>query len=182
VQKGRIVSEMTTTGFSLSAEDIAELEELAKRYPRREALMLPTLWKVMDQEHWISPEAMEWVAKFLDVAPSKVYGVVGFYHMYLDRKPGKHIIEVCQTTACAIMGAEGILDTLHEMLEVGIDEPTADGRFMIRRVECLGACEHAPVCQVDHEFRFDLTPEGIRDEVERLSQEKSQENSSREKE
>ena len=165
------MSEVSTQKFTLSAQDIAELEELAKRYPNREALMLPVLWKVMDQEHWISPEAMEWVADFLKVPAAKVYGVVGFYHMYLDRPPGKHIFEVCQTTSCAIMGAEGILDTLHEMLGVGLEEPTADGRFMIRRVECLGACEHAPVCQVDHAFRFDQTPESIRAEVEQLSQE-----------
>jgi NADH-quinone oxidoreductase subunit E len=166
------VSEVASQKFTLSAQDIAELEELAKRYPRREALMLPVLWKVMDQEHWISPEAMEWVAEFLKVPAAKVYGVVGFYHMYLDRPPGKHIFEVCQTTSCAIMGAEGILDTLHEMLGVGLEEPTTDGRFMIRRVECLGACEHAPVCQVNHKFRFDQTPDSIRAEVEKLSQEK----------
>jgi len=166
------VTEVTSEKFSLSAAAVAELEELAKRYPTRAALLLPALWKVMDQEHWVSLEAMEWVAEFLDVPAARVYGVVGFYHMYLDKPPGKHIIEVCQTTACAIMGAEGILDTLHETLGVGLEEPTADGRFMIRRVECLGACEHAPVCQVDHAFRFDMTPEKVKSEVEKLSQEK----------
>ena len=166
------MSEVSAQKFSLSAADIAELEELAKRYPTRDALMLPTLWKVMDQQHWVSPEAMEWVAEFLDVPAARVYGVVGFYHMFLDRPPGKHIIEVCQTTSCAIMGAEGILDTLHETLGVGLEEPTADGRFMIRRVECLGACEHAPVCQVDHDFRFEVTPENMKAELKKLSQEK----------
>ena len=67
------MSEVSTQKFTLSAQDIAELEELAKRYPNREALMLPVLWKVMDQEHWISPEAMEWVADFLKVPAAKVY-------------------------------------------------------------------------------------------------------------
>lgn len=167
------MTEVASQKFSLSADAVADLEVLAKRYPWREALMLPVLWKVMDQEHWVSPAAMEWVAEFLDVPDARVYGVVGFYHMYLDKPPGKHIIEVCQTTSCAIMGAEGILDALHETLGVGLEEPTADGRFMIRRVECLGACEHAPVCQVDHEFRFDLTPEKMKNEIETLSQEQA---------
>jgi NADH-quinone oxidoreductase subunit E len=154
--------------FRLSDAAVAELEELAKRYPTREALALPALWKVQEEHGWISTDAMQWVADFCGVSPVRIYGVVSFYHMYFDFPPGKHVVEVCQTTSCAIMGAERLLTYLHDKLGVGLDEPTPDGRFMIRRVECLGACEHAPVCQIDHRFAFDLTPEKLQQALDDL--------------
>lgn len=156
------------TPFRLSDAAVAELEALAKRYPTREALALPALWKVQHEKGWISPEAMQWVAQFCGVSPVRIYGVVSFYHMFFTAPPGKHVIEVCQTTSCAIMGAEQILSHLHDRLGVGLDEPTPDGRFMIRRVECLGACEHAPVCQVDHQFVFDATPATLQSRLDEL--------------
>ena len=138
-----------------------ELEELAKRYPNREALLLPALWLVQRDAGWISQEAMVHVGEVLGVSPIRVQSVVTFYHMYHDCPPGKYNVQVCHNISCSLLGAEKLLDQLHTKLGVGLDEPTSDGRFMIQRVECLGACEHAPVCQVNDRFFLDLTPEKL---------------------
>ncbi|HZM15360.1 MAG TPA: NAD(P)H-dependent oxidoreductase subunit E [Candidatus Krumholzibacteria bacterium] len=137
---------------------VAELEELARRYPTREALLLPALWLVQRQHGWISAEAMQYVARLLGVSPVRVYGVVSFYHMFHDRPPGKYNIQVCQTLSCSLLGAEGLLSHLQRRFGIGHGESTEDGRFMVQRVECLGACEHAPVAQINDDFAFDLTP------------------------
>jgi len=147
-----------TAAELLSDAARAELETLARRYPTREALLLPALWMVQRQHGWISLEAMQYVARLLGVSPVRVFGVVSFYTMFHDRPPGRHNIQVCQTLSCALRGAEALLAHLQGKLGIGHNETTADGRFMVQRVECLGACEHAPVAQINDEFAFDLTP------------------------
>lgn len=145
----------------LTPAALAELERLAKRYPTREALLLPALWLVQNEHGWISQAAMQYVAELLGVSPVRVYGVVSFYHMFHERPPGRYNIQVCQTLSCSLLGAERILKHLRETWGVAENEVTAGGRFMLQRVECLGACEHAPVCQINDEFVFDLTPEKL---------------------
>jgi NADH-quinone oxidoreductase subunit E len=162
------LADSTTKTAYLSAAARAELEKLAKRYPTREALMLPALWMVQNEHGWISPDAMEYVAEFLGVSPVRVYSVVSFYHMLHDRPPGTYNIQVCQTLSCSLLGAERILDHLCKKLGIGANEVTPDQRFMIQRVECLGACEHAPVCQLNDEFVFDVTPESLDAKLEEL--------------
>ena len=156
------------TGHRLSAASLAEIERLAKRYPNREALMLPALWLVQNQYGWISADAMQHVAEVLGVSPVRVYSVVTFYHMYHERPPGTYNVQVCHNLSCSLRGAEKLLERLHARLGVDENEPTPDGRFMIQRVECLGACEHAPVCQINDEFRFDMTPERLERELDKL--------------
>ena len=145
----------------LSAAARAELEALAPRYPTREALLLPALWRVQQEHGWVSAAAMEEVAGFLGVSPVRVYSVATFYHMFHTTPPGRYNIQVCHNISCSLCGAEKLLGWLHAKLGVAPGEPTADGRFMIQRVECLGACEHAPCCQINDTFHFDLTPEKL---------------------
>jgi NADH-quinone oxidoreductase subunit E len=153
--------ETSTKPELLPPAALARLEELARRYPTREALMLPALWMVQREHGWISTEAMQYVAKLLDVSPVRVYGVVSFYHMFHERAPGKYNIQVCQTLSCSLLGAEKLLQHLQYTLGLAHGEVSADGRFMVQRVECLGACEHAPVCQINDDFAFDLTPAAL---------------------
>jgi len=147
------------SGLSPAAR--AELEQLAARYPTREALLLPALWLVQREHGWVSEAAMEEVGAFLGVSPVRVYSVATFYHMFHTSPPGRYNVQVCHNISCSLCGAEKLLGWLHAKLGVGVDEPTPDGRFMIQRVECLGACEHAPCCQINDEFHFDLTAEKL---------------------
>jgi len=155
------VREEVSSPVRLSEAALAELEKLGQRYPRREALLLPALWLVQRQYGWISPAAMEYVAGLVGVSPVRVYSVVTFYHMFHERPPGKYNVQVCHNLSCSLRGAERLLERLHAGLGVGENEPTPDGRFTVQRVECLGACEHAPVAQINDDFHFDLTPEKL---------------------
>jgi NADH-quinone oxidoreductase subunit E len=130
--------------------------------------LLPALWMVQREQGWISEAAMRHVAELLGISPVKVYSVVTFYHMFHESLPGKWNIQVCHNLSCSLLGAERLLDFLHERLGVGTDEPTADGQFMIQRVECLGACEHAPVCQINDDWMFDVTVDGLAKKLEEL--------------
>jgi len=156
----------STFRFSDAARQ--DIERLAQRYARRDAILLPVLWMVQRQEGWISPAAMQHVAEVVGVSPVRVLGVVTFYHMFHEHPPGKYNVQVCHNLSCSLMGAEKVLERLHAKLGVGIDEPTADGRFMIQRVECLGACEHAPVCQINDDWVFDATPESLARQLDAL--------------
>jgi NADH-quinone oxidoreductase subunit E len=147
---------------ALSAAARAELERLAPRYATREALLLPALWLVQGEHGWVSEAAMEELGVFLGVSAVRVYSVATFYHMFHTTPPGRYNIQVCHNISCSLCGAEKLLGWLHAELGVGADEPTPDGRFMIQRVECLGACEHAPCCQINDEFHFDLTAEKLK--------------------
>ncbi len=148
-------------GPRLSAAARAELDALAPRYPTREALVLPALWLVQREHGWISQAAMEEVGAFLGVSAVRVYSVASFYHMFHTEPPGRYNVQVCHNISCSLNGAEKLLEWLHAKLGVGVGEPTPDGRFMIERVECLGACEHGPCCQINDEFHFDLTAEKL---------------------
>ena len=154
--------------FAFTEENLAELKALESRYPSKEALMLPALWKVMEQEGYVSVEAMEAVAEFLGVPPVKVYGVVTFYEMFHEEPQGKYEIKVCRTLSCALCGKEEILTHLKKRLGIEVGEKTPDGRFSLHQVECLGSCGTAPVMQIGDTLYENLTPEKVDEILEGL--------------
>jgi NADH-quinone oxidoreductase subunit E len=152
----------------LSDAAVAEIERLAKRYATREALMLPALWLLQDEHGWISESGMSHVAEVLGVSAVRVYSVVTFYHMFHLSPPGRYNVQVCHNLSCSLLGAEKLLEGLHQRFGVDIDEPTPDGKFMIQRVECLGACEHAPCLQINADFHFKVTTEKLASILDKL--------------
>jgi NADH-quinone oxidoreductase subunit E len=150
--------------FAFTEENLESLKALEKRYPSKKALMLPALWKVMEQEGYISVEAMEAVADYLGVPPVEVYGVVTFYEMFHEKPVGRHHIKVCRTLSCALCGQSGVLEHLKKRLGIEVGESTEDGRFTLSEVECLGSCGTAPVMQIGDTLYEHLTPEKV-DEI-----------------
>jgi NADH-quinone oxidoreductase E subunit len=135
------------------------LDELRKRYPTTKALTLHLLWMVQENEGWISEDSMKEVAGLLDLPFSHVYGVVSFYTMF-NRKPvGKHHVQVCTNVSCQLRGAEKLLDHVCERLRVKVGETTADKKFTVTEVECLGSCGTAPMMQVNDDFHENLSLE-----------------------
>lgn len=163
----------TSHGHRLSEAARAKIERLAARYPNRDALLLPALWIAQEEFGWISEEAMRSVAEAVGVSPVRAYSVVTFYHMFHEHPPGRYNIQICHNLSCSLLGAEKLLAHLQQELGVGTNEPTPDGQFMIQRVECLGACEHAPVCQINDSFCFDLTPEKLDAKLKSLRKEEA---------
>jgi len=148
-----------------SADLLAKFAEIVTRYPegKEKSGMLPILHEVQAIYGWLSPEAMDKVAAFLNLQPIEVYEVASFYSMYFLKPQGKYVLEVCRTGPCCLVGAEKIMDYIGEQLGVKEGEVTADGLFSYRGVECLAACGFAPVLQIGPEYTFyeKLTEESV---------------------
>ncbi len=155
-------------GFAFTEENLEELEALAKRYPSKEALMLPALWKVMQQDGYVSMDAIDVVADYLGVPPMKVYGVVTFYTMFHLEPIGTYHIQLCRTLSCSLCGKGEILQYLRNKLGIDVGETTPDGKFTLSQVECLGSCGTAPVMQINDTLYENLTPEKVDEILEGL--------------
>ena len=136
------------------------INELISHYPadKIKSALLPVLHEVQDaHENWLSFELQDKVAEILKIKPIEVYEVVSFYTMFNQRPIGKYMFEFCQTSPCCLNGVENLMDYTCSKLGVNIGEPTADGLFEVRGVECLGACGYAPMMQLGDFYQEHLT-------------------------
>ena len=157
----------TPVQFSPAAQ--AKFEQYLTRYPIKRAAIMPTLWLAQEEFGWLSPEVMAYVAGLLELPPAFVASVASFYTMYYKRPVGRHHVQVCTNLSCALRGSDVIVDCLRERLGIGLGETTADGRFTLSEVECLGSCGTAPMMQVDEDFWENLTPESTLAVVDKLA-------------
>src|SRR5437867_10690541 len=141
---------------ALTEENLRKLEELRKRFPTSKALTLPLLWMIQEQEGWISHEAMSYAAGLLGEPLRHVYGVVTFYTMFNTRPVGKYHLQVCTNISCMLRGAEQLSDHICRRLGVKKGETSADGKFTVTEVECLGSCGTAPMIQVNDAYHENL--------------------------
>lgn len=152
----------------LTPENLQKVEALFKRYPTKKAVMLSALWIAQEQEGWISEEMMRYIGDLLEVPYATVLGVVTFYTMYNDKKIGKYHIEVCTNVSCMLRGSGKILDTVEKHCGVKLGETSADGKFTVSEVECMGACGGAPMLAIGEEYYENLTPEKTEQLLSRL--------------
>jgi len=143
----------------LTEENLAKAEEIRKQYPASQAALLPVLWIAQEQEGWISEEMMRYVGKLLDLPFGHVLGVVTFYSMYNSRKLGKYHIEVCTNVSCMLRGSDKILETIEHRCGAKPGQTSADGKWTVSEVECMGACGGAPMLSIGEEYYENLTPE-----------------------
>ena len=148
--------------FVAGAAARAELDELLTRYPTKMAALLPALWIVQRERGWVSDEAMAEVAAALDLTAAYVKGVVTFYTMYHQHPVGRHFIQVCTTSPCGVCGAEEVRDAFVRHTGCGeLGVTSADGRFTVIEVECLGACGFATPVMINERFVESVTPERV---------------------
>jgi len=143
---------------------MSRINELISHYPadKSKSALLPVLHEVQDaHDNWLSVELMDKVAEILRIKPIEVYEVVSFYTMFNRRPIGRYMFEFCQTSCCCLRGVEDLMDYTCEKLGVSVGEPTPDGMFEVRGVECLGACGYAPMMQIGDYYREHLTKEKI---------------------
>ncbi len=140
--------------IEFSQEGEKQFQKIIARYPdtHRRAALLPTLYLAQEEFGHVSIEAMEYVARRLDLPPSKVLQVATFYTMYNKRPVGTYHIQVCKSISCAVMGAYSLLEYLEGKLKVPAGETTPDGRFTLWEVECLAACGYAPMLQCNDDY------------------------------
>lgn len=134
------------------------------RYPSKRAVLLPALHAVQHEYNWIPTQAMEEIAQFLEIAPAEVMDTATFYEEYWLRPKGKYLIQVCRSLSCEICQSEELTERCRRRLGIDIGETTADGRFTLVELECLGACGTAPVALVNEALYEDLTPDRL-DEI-----------------
>lgn len=140
----------------------AELDEILKRYPTKMAALLPALWIVQEERGWISDNAMAEVADVLELTAAYVKGVVTFYYMYHQHPVGKYFIQVCTTSPCAISGADDVARALLQHTMCGeLGETSADGKYTVIEVECLGACGFATPVMVNDDFIESVIPQSV---------------------
>jgi NADH-quinone oxidoreductase subunit E len=145
----------------LSEASLRRIEELKKRYPHPQSVVLEALWMWQGEHGWISEEGMRYIAGILEIPENHVYGVVSFYTMF-NRKPvGRHKIEVCTNVSCMLRNSERILRHIEERLQIKVGETTPDQRFTLVEAECLGSCGTAPVMQIGDRYYENLDTEGV---------------------
>jgi NADH-quinone oxidoreductase E subunit len=139
-----------------SEQSLKKIEELKKRYPRPQPVVLAALWMWQEENGWISREGMVEVARLLGIPEHHVYGVVSFYTMFNSKPVGRHKIEVCTNVSCMLRNSDRIVKHIQDSLNVGFGETTPDGRFTLVEAECLGSCGTAPMMQVGDEYYENL--------------------------
>ncbi len=134
----------------------SEVDEAISHYPVRRSAVLPLLWIAQRTWGWVPPAALRLVAHTLGLNEPEVFGVATFYTMFNLQPVGRHHLQVCMTLSCSLMGADRLFRHLESRLGIGHGETTSDGRFTLRRVECLAACGGGPCMQVGLEYHENL--------------------------
>jgi len=148
--------------FALNAEQERQLQDILTRYPNKMAACIPVLHLCQDaNENWISEDVILFVAQRLDLSPAHVKGVVTFYTLFNQQKPGKHQVWVCRTLSCALRGSDAILHHCEKRLGVHVGETSKDGKVTLRTAECLASCGTAPMMQVDKKYYENLSIEQV---------------------
>ena len=143
---------------TLSAHVIGEIKELPAKYPQPRSAVMPALDLAQEELGYLTPDAMSEVADALQLDPGYVEGVATFYSLFHHEPIGQHRFYMCTNLACMLRGSEEVVARLKEA--IGVSRPgevSKDGMFSYEEVECLGACEYAPMCRIDHHYEYDLT-------------------------
>ncbi|MBF0332165.1 MAG: NADH-quinone oxidoreductase subunit NuoE [Alphaproteobacteria bacterium] len=147
--------------FAFTEANKALAQAAIAKYPRgrQRSAVMPLLDLAQRQEGWVSKAAMDHVAAMLSMPPIRVYEVATFYSMFQLKPVGEHHVQVCTNLPCWLRGSDEVAHACKKTLGVDFGETTADGRFTLSEVECLGACVNAPMMQIGDDYYEDLDAE-----------------------
>ena len=148
----------------LTRPELTEIEAEIAHYEQKRAACVEALKTVQKYRGWVSDESLSDLADFLEMTADELDAVATFYNLIYRKPVGRHVILVCSSVSCWVMGYDQILQHLEEKLGVRLGETTADGRFTLLPNVCLGACDHAPALMIDEDLHGDLDPGKI-DEI-----------------
>ncbi len=149
----------------LSAAEIEEIEAERALYPDPQAVSIEALKIVQHHRGWVSDETLAEVAEYLGVSCADLEAVATFYNLIYRRPVGRNVIHYCESVSCFLMGCEGLRERLQERLGVRPGETTADGRFTLLPICCLGTCDRAPAMLVNQDLHRDLEDPGQVDAI-----------------
>jgi NADH-quinone oxidoreductase subunit E len=149
--------------FAYTPENRARFDEFVKRYPpdQRRSAVLPALYLVQSQQGYITPNAMRHVAGLLGITAADVEDVVSYYTMFYTKRPGTFVLSVCRTLSCAVNGAGRVTEAMCDALHIAPGQTDPSGTFTVIEVECLGACDRAPVIMVNDAWHERQSPETV---------------------
>lgn len=146
---------------TLQEKYASDIEAILAKYADRRSAVLPLLYVAQDEYGHLSDKAIREVADALDLPPTDIFEVVGFYTLYYEKPVGKWMLQVCDDAPCCYLGAEELIASLKEKLGIEEEETTSDGMFTLQRVKCLAACNRAPVMQANLSYIYDVTPDQL---------------------
>jgi len=146
-----------------SPETVAEMQSHLVKYPpeRKRSALIPLLFVIQRERGWVDNPGVNFLAKFLDLEVTDVWETATFYSMFNLRPVGRHHIQICKTLSCKIMGEPEITEHICSRLGIHAGETTADGKYTVSLVECLGSCGTAPMMQIGFDYYEDLTTERV---------------------
>ncbi len=146
--------------YVFSAERELEFQNLLKKYPKKDAVLLPLLHKVQDEVGFLSPDAIDYVAQRLGLSSARVREIASFYSLFKLNKKGKYVLQVCHNLSCYLRGADDIVSKIKTLLGIEVGQTTPDGLFTLETVECLASCSTAPMMQINNwDYHEELTGE-----------------------
>ena len=158
--------------FAFTKTNIKLAETAIAKYPlgRQQSAVLPLLDLAQRQTGgWLPKAAIRAVAEQLRMPEMRAFEVATFYTMFNLAPVGKHLVQVCRTTPCWLLGSDALSDACRDQLGIELGETTGDGLFTLVEVECLGACVNAPMVQINDHYYEDLDPERLRGVLEKLA-------------
>ncbi len=160
------VRELTDAGepFVYTPENLAKFNDIIVRYPadQKRSAVLPALYLVQSQQGYITGTSMKYVAGLLEITAADVEDVVTYYTMFFRKPVGKYVLSVCRTLSCAVNGAERVTEALCHALDITPGQTDKTGTFTLLEVECLGACDRAPVIMVNDTWQERQRPEDVK--------------------
>lgn len=147
----------------LTQTEISKIEHELQHVPVKKAAVIEALKIVQAERRWVSDENVEDIATMLGMSADEVDSVATFYNLIFRRPVGRHVILVCDSISCWVMGYEDIKQALMDQLQIRYGQTTPDGRFTLLPNACLGTCDHAPALMVDSDLYQDITTNMIKD-------------------
>lgn len=151
----------------LSEHERTEIDAELAHYPVRESVAIDALKILQKHRGWIADEALKDLADYLGMSTADLDGIATFYNLLFRKPVGRHVIFVCDSVSCWIMGYERIRAHLREQLGIEHGQTTSDDRFTMLPIVCLGCCDHAPAMMVDGDLHSDLNPQKIDSALEK---------------
>ncbi len=145
----------------LTEKEIEKIDRELDHLPYRSAACIEALKVVQEERGWISDDSIKMIADYLEMSSEEVDSVATFYNLIFRRPVGRHVILLCDSISCWVLGYEKILAHLKTKLDLEWGATTADNRFTLLPIPCLGTCDHAPAMMIDNDLHQDLTEEKI---------------------
>lgn len=155
----------------LTQHSLILIDAEIKKYPleQQKSAVMSALRIAQEEKGWLSPEVIEFIAKYLSMSPAQVMEVATFYSMYNLKPVGKYKLNICTNLPCALRGAVNTVEYLEKKLNIKVGETTLDGMFTLQISECMGACGDAPVLIINnHKMCGFMTPEAIDKKISEL--------------